>query len=195
MKKFIFAIINKTTSLYVRLLFWIKFGVAAKGLYSVGIPHITNMGGSLMIEGTPIISMINNSKVSTLGYSNPCKISLSKGAQLFIKGNIAMSNTSIIVTKKISLGANIMIGGGCTIVDTDFHSSNPLDWFTSKDDENRISKDVVIGDNVFIGMKTIILKGVHIGNNVIIGAGSVVTKDIPDNEIWAGSPARYIKNR
>ena len=88
-----------------------------------------------------------------------------------------------------------MIGGGCTIVDTDFHSLNPLDWFTFKDDANRVSKEVVIGDNVFIGMKTIILKGVHVGNNVVIGAGSVVTKDIPDNEIWAGNPARFIKKK
>src|SRR5665647_1945637 len=42
---------------------------------------------------------------------------------------------------------------------------------------------VVIGDNVFIGINTIILPGVTIGNNVVIGAGSVVTKDIPDNSI------------
>jgi len=52
----------------------------------------------------------------------------------------------------------------------------------------------VIGDNVFIGMNSIIMPGVHIGNNVIIGAGSVVTKNIPNNCIYAGNPARIISN-
>ena len=51
-----------------------------------------------------------------------------------------------------------------------------------------------MGDNVYIGVHTVILPGVKIGNNVIIGAGSVVTKDIPDNSVAAGTPARVIKS-
>ena len=51
---------------------------------------------------------------------------------------------------------------------------------------------VKIGDNVFIGMQTTILKGVHIGNNVIIGANSLVNKDIPDNCVAAGNPCKVI---
>lgn len=52
--------------------------------------------------------------------------------------------------------------------------------------------NVTIGNNVFIGASAIILPGVHIGNRVIIGAGSVVTKDIPDNSVAVGNPARVI---
>ena len=52
--------------------------------------------------------------------------------------------------------------------------------------------NVVIGNDVFIGASSIILPGVHIGNRVIIGAGSVVTKDIPDNTVAVGNPARVI---
>ena len=52
---------------------------------------------------------------------------------------------------------------------------------------------MAIGNNVFIGMKSTILKGVHIGNNVIVGAGSVVVKDVPDNCIVAGNPAKIIR--
>jgi len=51
---------------------------------------------------------------------------------------------------------------------------------------------VIIGNNVFIGFKSIILCNVRIGDNVIIGAGSVVTKDIPSNSVAAGNPARII---
>lgn len=51
---------------------------------------------------------------------------------------------------------------------------------------------VSIGDNVFIGMNTTILKGVHIGNNVIIGAASLVNKNIPDGVVAAGNPCHVI---
>lgn len=51
---------------------------------------------------------------------------------------------------------------------------------------------ISIGNNVFIGMNTTILKGVHIGNNVVIGAGSLVNKDIPDNYVAAGNPCKVI---
>lgn len=51
----------------------------------------------------------------------------------------------------------------------------------------------VIGDNVFIGVNSVILPGAHIGNNVIIGAGSVVSGDIPDNVVVAGNPAKVIR--
>lgn len=53
--------------------------------------------------------------------------------------------------------------------------------------------DTFIGDNVFIGMNSVILPGVKVGNNVIIGAGSVVTKDVEDFSIVAGNPARILR--
>lgn len=52
---------------------------------------------------------------------------------------------------------------------------------------------VVIKDGAFIGAHCIILKGVTIGENSIVGAGSVVTKSIPDGEIWAGNPVKFIR--
>lgn len=55
-------------------------------------------------------------------------------------------------------------------------------------------KNVKIGDNVFIGMSSIIMPGVNVGDNVIIGAGSVVTKSIPKNSVYAGNPAKFIYN-
>ena len=55
------------------------------------------------------------------------------------------------------------------------------------------SSPVTIGDDVFIGAHSTILKGVTIGDRAIIGACSVVTKNVPDDEIWAGNPARFIR--
>ena len=54
---------------------------------------------------------------------------------------------------------------------------------------------IKIGENTFVSVNTIISKSVTIGKNVIIGSDFVVTKDILDNEIWAGSSARLIKKR
>lgn len=51
---------------------------------------------------------------------------------------------------------------------------------------------IEIMDNVFVGSGTRILYGVRIGSNVIIGSGSLVNKDIPDNSVYAGVPARFI---
>ena len=62
-----------------------------------------------------------------------------------------------------------------------------------KDMANRVDKEIIIDDDVLIGMQVTILKGVHIGARSIIGAGSVVTKDVPCDCIAAGNPARVVK--
>lgn len=54
---------------------------------------------------------------------------------------------------------------------------------------------VVIGENSWIGACSVICKSVRIGKGAIVGACSVITKDIPDYEVWAGNPARFIKKR
>ena len=56
-------------------------------------------------------------------------------------------------------------------------------------------RPIIIGNDVWIGARVIILPGIHVGNGCVIGAGSVVTHDIPDYEIWAGNPAHKIKTR
>nr|WP_302583589.1 DapH/DapD/GlmU-related protein [uncultured Schaedlerella sp.] len=57
-----------------------------------------------------------------------------------------------------------------------------------------ITKPIKVGNDVYIGNNVIILPGVTIGNNIIIGAGAVVSKDIPDNSVAVGVPARVIKS-
>lgn len=52
---------------------------------------------------------------------------------------------------------------------------------------------ITVGNNVFIGLRTVVMPGVTIGNNVVIAAGSVVTRDIPANVVAAGVPARVIR--
>lgn len=56
-----------------------------------------------------------------------------------------------------------------------------------------IGKPVTIGDNVWFGGNCVVLPGVTIGNNVVVGAGSIVTKNVPDNAVIAGNPAKILK--
>ena len=66
--------------------------------------------------------------------------------------------------------------------------------FREKEPDIELCRPIVIGSNVFIGFRSIVLAGVTIGNNVIIGAGSIVTSDIPDNSVAAGIPAKVIRS-
>ena len=101
------------------------------------------------------------------------------------------TKTQIDITRPwlITIGSNVKITEGVTILTHDF------DWSVLKGVYGDIlgsEGGVAIGNNIFIGMKSTILKGVHIGNNVIIGANSLVNKDIPDNCVAAGNPCKVI---
>jgi acetyltransferase-like isoleucine patch superfamily enzyme len=139
-------------------------------------------------------SMNNGIKGNPIGCYDRCTFFVNKGAILEIGDNVGISQTALICHKHIKICNNVKIGGGVKIYDTDFHSLDPsIRANKTKDLQNKIAKEIIIGDNVFIGAYSIILKGVVIGNNSIVGAGSVVTKSIPANQIWAGNPAKFIK--
>lgn len=99
---------------------------------------------------------------------------------------------------KIIIESNVMIGPHVTIISgnhrTDIIGRNMIDI---KDNEKKIDddKDIIIKNDVWIGAKSIILKGVTIGEGSIIAAGSIVTKNVDSYSIYAGVPAKKIKNR
>lgn len=89
----------------------------------------------------------------------------------------------------IEIGNHVKITEGVTIL------THGYDWSVLKAVYGEVlgsAGSVKIGDNVFIGMRTTILKGVQIGNNVIIGANSLVNKSVPDNCVVAGNPAKVV---
>lgn len=124
------------------------------------------------------------------GFEHTYLCTLGKG-KITIGNNVGMSQVNIVSKKEITIGNNVLIGSGSKIWDTDFHSIEYTERLT--EDKNVKSLPVTIKEGAFIGACSIILKGVTVGSHSIIGAGSVVTKNVPDNEIWAGNPARYIK--
>ena len=104
-------------------------------------------------------------------------------AKIEIGNNTGFSGVSISARQLVKIGHDVMVGAGVIIGDNDDH---PERLMTTE-------APIVIGDNVFIGMKCIIMKGVTIGDNTIIGAGSIVTKDIPANCVAAGVPCKVIR--
>ena len=110
-------------------------------------------------------------------------------------GNIdGMSNSCLYSMCSITIEDDVIIGSGVQIYDTDFHSLTLEKRMLLKNDPDIRKSPVLIETGVFIGTNVIILKGVTIGTRSVIGAGSVVSKNIPANEIWAGNPAKFIKN-
>lgn len=87
----------------------------------------------------------------------------------------------------ITIEENVRLTLGCTIFTHYVYFSGPHHSY-------RRGK-VLIKKNAWIGARVIICQPVTIGENAVVGAGSVVTKDIPDNEVWAGNPAKFIKMR
>lgn len=181
--------------LFIYMFFYLnKYGFSRNNLKSYGIPLVEVRGsGSIIING--LLTMVNNAKFATLGNPRRCKLLVYDDALLEFKGDVSMSNAVIVASQKITIGNNVMIGGGVTIIDTDFHSMDYSKWNTVDDAKEMIRKSICIGNNVFIGMESLILKGVTIGDNAIIAAKSVVIKDVPTNAIVGGNPAKIIKYR
>lgn len=137
---------------------------------------------------------------NVIGGDTRTNILVGEKASLHIGNNVAISNTTIVCKDSIIIEDNVLIGGGCKIYDTDFHSLNyeervkPYLTNFSQKDMKVHSSPIIIRKGAWIGGHCIILKGVVVGENAVIGAGSVVTKSVKDNEIWGGNPARFIKN-
>ena len=92
----------------------------------------------------------------------------------------------------IEIGDNCLISFLVTFLTHDGSINTCLQYIKNKQNLSTLRR-IKIGNNCFIGCHSIILPGVTIGNNSIIGAGSVVTKNVPDGEVWAGNPAKFIK--
>ncbi len=107
----------------------------------------------------------------------------------------------LVSAQQISLGDDVLISWGVTIVD---HNSHAIDWSQRandvlnwgkriKDWSNVRIAPVRINERAWVGFNAIILKGVTIGQGAVVAAGAVVTKDVPPYSVVAGNPARVIR--
>lgn len=128
----------------------------------------------------------SNNLFNYRGLNHSCIIQTGTSeAEVRIGNNCGFSGCSIVANKLVIIEDNVTVGANVTIGDRDDHS----DIYSSE------PCPVLICENVWIGMDAIVMKGVRIGKNAIVGAGAVVTKDIPENAIVGGIPAKILKYR
>jgi acetyltransferase-like isoleucine patch superfamily enzyme len=108
-----------------------------------------------------------------------------KGAFIEIGDSANLNGVFVHAQKGVTIGKNTVIASGVSILDSNGHEVHSSNRTVLRD----IPKPIIIGENVWIGINVVILKGTTIGNNSVVSAGSVVKGDFPENSIIAGNPA------
>jgi len=166
----------------IRITYYKSMGLSTKGALKLGKircnwPNNVRFGNNCDIEDGVLFKITQ--PFSGLNY-------IQLGDNVFVGADCQFNSSTQII-----IGDNCLIASNTTFVDTGHE--NVLGTLINK--QPCTFESIILGEDVWIGTHCSILKGVKIGNGSIVGAGSVVNKSIPENQIWAGVPARYIRNR
>ncbi|MCG8475105.1 MAG: acyltransferase [Cytophagales bacterium] len=118
---------------------------------------------------------------------NRAKIFVEEDAVLKIGPESRINGAHLSASTLIEIGVNVRIAPYVVVMDDDYHSIE--DRYKSGK-----TKPIIIKDNVWLGLRSIVLKGVTIGEGSVVAAGSVVTKDVPPYTMVGGVPAKVIKS-
>ena len=167
---------------------------------------------TMIVRGKDLLAVINQQPASERRAAALQAFFGKVGQRLVINGVF-----SAVYGSHISVGDDVFINGNCTFQDSNRitlgdrviiapdvklycggHSLDATQRFGVRPDGSRYlvttTKPITIGNDVWIGGNVTVIGGVHIGNNVVVGAGAVVPKDVPDNTVVGGVPARVIKS-
>ena len=138
--------------------------------------------------------LVSDPRKTALGVSRPVILgTLSPGATIEIGAHSALSGATICAVHGVRIGERVLIDADILIADTDFHAVDVVPRRYEPVPSGSPADRVRIEDDVFIGARSIVLKGVTIGAGSVVGAGSLVTSDIPMNTVAAGVPAKVIR--
>jgi acetyltransferase-like isoleucine patch superfamily enzyme len=137
------------------------------------------------------IKLGKNVKISpfTNIYGCELKDNVFIGPFVEIQKNVIIGENSRVqshsfICEGVDIGNNVFIGHNVNTINDNLPKVNNENWVLEK---------IIIRDNVSIGTGSTIMGNVTIGENSIIGANSLVTTDIPYNEVWVGSPAKFLR--
>ena len=174
------------------------------------IPENVDFGEGFYCETAQIFRFLRNKAPHAVQIGNHVSCyagcSFSSGKNGFAKiGDFTLLNGALIMAEeRIEIGSHCLVSWNVGIADSDFHPLAPAQRLIDakalapfyKDRPPRPileTRPVIIGDNVWIGMHSLILKGVTIGENSVVAAGAIVTKSVPANCVVAGNPAQIVK--
>jgi acetyltransferase-like isoleucine patch superfamily enzyme len=178
--------------------------------YPEPIPPNVDFGEGFYCESAQVFKKLISKKPHSVVFGNHvsvyagCSFAIQKDGRCFV-GDFTLLNGAIVMAEElVEIGSHCLISWGVGIADSDFHPLEPAQrlidsqalapFFKSRPPRPKLkTAPVKIGDNVWIGMNAVILKGVTIGDNSVVAAGAVVTKSIPPNTIVAGNPAVTVK--
>lgn len=176
---------------FARLYFFaggVRWGAGWK-LY--GLPIIQRHRRSQLVIGAAL-NLRSTVRSNPLGPNHACVITTrSAQSRLIIGNSFGMTGGSIVCEESITIGNHVTVGCNSVITDTDFH---PLDAAHRRESPlDGATAPIIIEDDVFIGMQSMILKGVRLGAGCVVGAGSVVTRDVPAGAVVGGNPAKPLR--
>ncbi len=152
--------------------------VGSKPYLIGGIPQVT--GHLKIILGDNVVLHGKSSFIGAKVFDAP---TLTVGSNTHLGYELTIN-----VGRDVTIGSNVLIGAGVNICSYDSHPINPAERHLPASPES--SKPIIIADNVWIGINSMILKGVTIGENSIVANGSVVMSKVPPNSLALGNPAR-----
>lgn len=137
---------------------------------------ISNGGRITLGDRVRLVSTVATLELATL-----------PGGHLEIGDNVFINyGCSLASSNHVKIGNDCLIGSHVMIMDSDFHRVEDKSWDTS-------GVPIIIEDRVWIGNRSIVLKGVRVGHDAVVAAGSVVTHDVPPRTVVAGVPARVVR--
>jgi maltose O-acetyltransferase len=109
------------------------------------------------------------------------------GGHLEVGNNVFVNyGSSLVSSKHVKIGDDVLIGTHVMVMDCDFHRVEDKSWDTT-------GEPIVLEDRVWLGNRSIVLKGVTVGHDAVVAAGSVVTKNVPPRTVVAGVPAKVVR--
>ena len=195
-----FQRVSVIKTLYFNLYYFGRKGLKLPVLFAPGVKFIS-LKGKILLESTPLRGQVKfgrNCAVNINGtITFKSNITIGEGSVLYVgpdatltfgSGFYATSDLGVNCKKKISFGDGCLIAYQVQVLDTDFHRIMDKTGILNPD------KEVIIGNHVWIGARTTVLKGTRIADNIVIGAASVLTKQYNVNySVYAGNPATLVK--
>lgn len=151
------------------------------------------VGPRVRVRGRPVVTndgrMVIGGHVQLVSTLAPLELLTERDGVLEIgERSLVNFGCSLVATEHVRVGRGCQIGPYTMMLDNDYHHVEP--------DKRLVrppSRPIVVGDNVWIGARSIVMAGVHVGDDACVAAGSVVTKDVPARTLVAGVPAKVVR--